>query len=352
MTKYKKIRGFTAAGLLAVPVMLSGCNLVSTNSSKEVDPPPSQVEQQMLNASQGVMKQMEQTGVPTTVYLTNDHGMLAPVSLGIPATTGTAHLQGALESLVADGKYADYLPEGFAGVLPAGTEVKNVTVQKDKKMAVVEFNKDFEKYKAPQERKILEAITWTLTGNPNVEKVQLWVDGQKLSEMPVNGTPLDESLTRSIGINLQQGDGASLMDSSPVTVYFSAMSPAETQYYVPVTRLVKTGQDSVKAALNELIRGPQENDGLERVMSDVTALKDVKKAKDGTVTVSLKDDMFAKDEKVPLEFLQSVVLTVAENAGNPKVKIQLNGESKVVGYDNQDYSQPVSRPQYINQIPL
>nr|WP_306294939.1 GerMN domain-containing protein [Paenibacillus kribbensis] len=42
------------------------------------------------------------------------------------------------------------MPEGFKGVLPQGTEVKSVTVDKNNKLAVVEFNKSFANYK-PQE---------------------------------------------------------------------------------------------------------------------------------------------------------------------------------------------------------
>ncbi|GIO57999.1 MULTISPECIES: GerMN domain-containing protein [Paenibacillus] len=358
MTKLNKIRGISAAGLLAVPVILSGCGLFGTHSaSEDIDAPPKAVEEQMLNMSDGTgttgaKAKAELTGTPTTVYLADGNGMLAPVTLGLPEVKDKTSVQLSVETLVSGGAYAKYIPEGFTGVLPAGTEVKKVTVDKDNKLAVVEFNSAFTKYKAPDERKILESLAWTLTGNADVQKVQLWVDGKKLSEMPVGGTPLDQPLSRSMGINLEVGQGATLTNSSPVTVYFSAASPAGIQYYVPVTRLVKPGQDALQSALAELIRGPQETDGLEQVMTDETQLQSVKKEKDGTVTVSLKEDMFAEGDAVPTEMLQSVVLTVAENAGNPKVKIELNGESKVVGTDNLDYSQPVTRPDYINEIPL
>ncbi|KAF9118967.1 hypothetical protein BGX30_004191 [Mortierella sp. GBA39] len=298
MTKLNKIRGISAAGLLAVPVILSGCGLFGTHS-EDIDAPPKAVEEQMLNMSDGTgtagaKAKAELTGTPTTVYLADGNGMLAPVTLGLPEVKDKTSVQLSVETLVSGGAYAKYIPEGFTGVLPAGTEVKKVTVDKDNKLAVVEFNSAFTKYKAPDERKILESLAWTLTGNADVQKVQLWVDGKKLSEMP----------------------------------------------------------DALQSALAELIRGPQETDGLEQVMTDETQLQSVKKEKDGTVTVSLKEDMFAEGDAVPTEMLQSVVLTVAENAGNPKVKIELNGESKVVGTDNLDYSQPVTRPDYINEIPL
>ncbi|MNJ59760.1 Spore germination protein GerM [compost metagenome] len=75
-------------------------------------------------------------------------------------------------------------------------------------------------------------------------------------------------------------------------------------------------------------------------------------SQDGVVTVSISDDMFESGEKVPAQMLESVVLTVTENTAADQVRIWLNGEKNVVGLDNQNYSEPVSRPQSINEIPL
>ncbi|OAB46704.1 GerMN domain-containing protein [Paenibacillus glacialis] len=356
MSKKMKIRSISAVGLLAVPIILSGCGGF-TKQSMDIDPPPAQIEAEMLQAVNGSITPTQQGTALTptsTVYLADQYGLLAPVSLGLPPLENKDNmlLRQSLEVMVKDGPYAAYLPEGFNAVLPKGTEVKTVTIEKEKKLAVVEFNKSFTQYDAQNERKMLEAVTWTLTGNSNINQVQFWVDGEKITEMPLQHTPLDQPLGRSMGINLEKGNGATFTRSSAVTVYFSSESPAGVQYYVPVTRLVEPGQDTLKAALHELIRGPQPRGGLEQVMTSATSLESVKIAKDGTVTVSLKEDMFIKGEKIPSQLLQSVVLTVTENVGGNKVKIQMNGDSKVVSDDNNNYSEPVSRPQYINEIPI
>ncbi|WP_438347147.1 GerMN domain-containing protein [Paenibacillus sp. FA6] len=355
MLKKMTIRNISAAGLIVVPIILSGCSGFSSQSM-EIDPPPAQIEAEMLQSMNGSAPQAtkEQLTPTSTVYLADQHGLLAPVSIGLPPMDNKDNMlmRQSLEAMVKDGPYAGYLPEGFSGVLPEGTEVKMVSVEKDSKLAVVEFSKSFTEYDASNERKMLEAVTWTLTSDPNIEQVQFWVEGKKITEMPLNHTPLDQNLGRSMGINLEKGDGASYTHSSSVTMYFSSESPAGIQYYVPITRLVVPGQDTLHAALSELIRGPQPRGGLESVMTTGTSLQSVKSAKDGTVTVSLKEDMFIKGEKVPSQLLQSVVLTVTENSGNNKVIIQLNGDSNVIGDDNQNYSEPVSRPQYINEIPL
>ncbi|WP_068615657.1 GerMN domain-containing protein [Paenibacillus tuaregi] len=357
MKSLPKVKTSAAVGLVAIPLLLSGCGLFGSQGAAQIDPPPADVESQMLQTVDPASKTSLGKTSPAntehaTVYLKNEQGMLAPVTLNLPQGGKEGKLNRLMESLVQDGAYASSFPQGFTGVLPKGTEVTQVSVDKKQKLAVVEFTKPFAKYDTKDERKILEAITWTLTGDPDVQNVQLWVDGQKLTEMPVGHTPLSQPLNRTVGINLELTAGAAVSQTSPVTVYFSAVTKQGVPYFVPVTRLVPAGEDTVKAALSQLIQGPVQGDGLQQVLTANTSIDSVETAKDGVVTVSLKDDMFQSGEKVPSEFLQSLVLTVTENAPSDKVRIWMNGSKDVVGDDDQKYSEPVSRPELINNIPI
>ncbi|MNO32613.1 Spore germination protein GerM [compost metagenome] len=373
MKPMQQIRGISAVFLIAVPLTLSGCGLFGSESAS-IDAPPPEVEAQMLQTSgdttldSGVFGPVTQddtqttvkgstktsqgsaSGDRTTVFLEDGNGLLAPVSLSLPKSKDSSALKNSLMALVSKGEYASSVPEGFQGVLPAGTEVKDITVDKSN-TAVVEFNSEFNNYNAADERKILEAITWTLTGQDDIKSVQLWVDGKKLTEMPLQGTPLDRPLSRTMGINLPK-QGPLLMNSSAVTVYFSTTSPDGIQYYVPVTRFVPAGQEQLSAALNELIAGPESGNGLEMVMTEGTILDSVEAGQNGVVTVSLKDDMFTDGKGVPAEMLESVVLTVAQNSDDSLVQIRLNGKESITDTDNVDYSKPVSAPEYLNDLPL
>lgn len=373
MKPMQQIRGISAVCLLALPLVLSGCGLFGSESAS-IDAPPPEVEAQMLQISgdttldSGVFSPLVQddvettnkgtdetaktasAGERTTVFLEDGNGLLAPVSLSLPKSEASTKIKNSLMALVSKGAYTSSLPAGFQGVLPEGTEVQSVTVDKSN-LAVVEFNSEFNSYDPLDERKILEAITWTLTDQDNIKGVQLWVDGKKLTEMPLQGTPLDRPLSRTMGINLPK-QGPMLMNSSAVTVYFSTASPEGIPYYVPVTRFVPAGQEPLKAALNELIAGPEDGDGLEMVMTQGTVLDSVEAGQNGVVTVSLTDDMFADAKDVPAEMLESVVLTVAQNTEDSLVQIRLNGKETVTATDNVDYGKPVSAPEYLNEIPL
>lgn len=202
MKTMQQIRGISAVCLLAVPLALSGCGLFGSESAS-IDAPPPEVEAQMLQTegnntldsgvfgpvaqddAQAVVKDSTKTakatasGDRTTVYLEDGNGLLAPVSLNLPKSKDSGTLKNSLMALVNKGEYASSLPEGFQGILPAGTEVQSITVDKSN-LAVVEFNSEFNNYDAADERKILEAITWTLTGQDDIKGVQFWVDGKSL----------------------------------------------------------------------------------------------------------------------------------------------------------------------------
>jgi germination protein M len=290
-------------------------------------------------------------GTHITVYVKDANGYIAPVTLNTALGPSEKAGQKALELMVESGPDEGLLPAGFHGILPTDTKVKAFDVVKEQKMAVVDFTGGFTDYNVQDERRIVEAVTWTLTGLPGIERVQINNEGQKLGEMPVDGFPLDEPLTRAVGINLEKEDGVVYSDSMPVTLYFSAVTEGDEQYYVPVTRLIKRSGDTAKAAMEQLISGPLPQDNLTAVMTQDIKVNSIS-LKDNTLTVDLLDDSYQPGHQTPAEMLQAVVLSLTENTGASKVKVRMNGSDKVTGTDNLSYGNPVSRPEFVNTLKL
>ena len=282
-----------------------------------------------------------------TVYVKDSEGYLAPVTIQAKLDSKLSPEAQALALLVDGGPYAKLLPQGFKPVLPKGTEIKNVSVDKNTQLAKVEFSKAFQDYNEQDERSIVEAITWTLTGMQGIQSVELWEEGEKLPEMPVAAFPLDHPLTRTIGINVEAEQGVDYSLSTPVTLYFSSITDQDHQYFVPVTRLVPRTDDKLGAALNQLAQGPLEGSSLVPVwLSDVKV--NTIAQKDGTVTIDLSDDQYKQGTAAPSEMMKAVVLSLTENSGLSKVQIKLNGKSDFKDDQNVSYTQPVSRPVSLN----
>ncbi|MGZ9585218.1 GerMN domain-containing protein [Paenibacillus marinisediminis] len=350
VSRSQKLRYGAAACIMALSMGLAACG-----GNSAIDAPPTDVETEMLRAVEdnsagvsGTSLIHDQTAdTNMTVYLKDRNGYLAPVSYKLEAQDSESLAKAGLDLLIEGNPNTATLPLGFSATLPKGTSVKHVTIDPEQKLAVVEFSGQFKQYSAEQERRILESVTWTLTSMKDVQQVQLWMDSQKLTEMPVGGIPLDSNLTRSLGINLEIADNVSYMNSMPVMVYFTSLTLDGKSYYIPVTRLVDPSDDLVKTALEQIIEGPQDKKAMSMVATEGTQIKHAERNGD-TVTVELSDNMFEKGDKIPSDLLKSVVLTLTELPDVSKVQITMNGMKDIIGTDDKDYSQPVTRPS-VNQ---
>lgn len=347
----RKLRYTAAACVLVLSIGLSACG-----GEEAIDAPPADVQAEMMRSTEGnasgVSGGTSFANDPNfvsniTVYALDRNGYLAPVSYNLDAKDPNALAKAGIDMLTEGSSSASKLPDGFTGLFPQGTQVLNVSLQPEQKLAVVELSKEFKNYKPEQERRILESLTWTLTSIPEVKQVQLWMDAQKLTEMPVNGIPLDENLTRSYGINLEKQEGVSYTNSMPVTLYFTSLTMEGKPYYVPVTRLITPTDDPVQAALAQLIKGPLDERSMSKVATDGTKIENAVHQGD-TVTVDMSDSMFEQGEKVPSDLMKSVILSLTELPNVSKVQVSINGMKDIRDSEDTDYSQPVSRP-VVNQ---
>jgi germination protein M len=340
-TKWAAIAGVTV-------LLTSGCSVLKSKESQEIDPPQNIAGTNGKAGDAVPTSAQVQQGIQVTMYMKDINSYVAPVTVHIPTTDAVART--TLEYMVEDGAGKNVLPAGFKGLLPKGTTVKGLDINKDKKIATVDFSKEFNNYAAADERKLLEAVTWALTGFPNVNEVRIWVEGKELKEMPVGRLPIDGSLSRAMGINLERAEGVDYGQTTPVTLYFLSQSDGGNPYYVPVTRMVKRTEDKAKATIEQLIAGPMRNN-LFSVMASTVDMPKVDSA-GGIITVNFTDTLLGPDKKAPGEALQSIVLSLTEIAGDSKVQIMVNNDAKVSSTDNQSYSKPVSRPSNVNAIKM
>ncbi|AZN42329.1 GerMN domain-containing protein [Paenibacillus albus] len=350
MTYNRLIRRAALAGVLALPILTTGCGLFSQPASKSIDPPQNSAQNVNAGADNNgqTVAEGDQSGSSQmTLYLKDRGGLLAPITVMAGLGTDEQPGQKALEMMVDGGTYASEIPDGFQAVLPEGTVIKGLKLVPDQKLAIVDFSKEFSNYKAEDERQIVEALTWTLTSLPDVNKVEITLEGTRLTEMPVDGLPMDDDLTRAIGINLEAADNVDYSMSTPVTIYFSAVTPDDVPYFVPVTRLVNRSDNKAKTAIEQLISGPINNLPLKAVMTSDVLVKSVTKKKD-IVTVDLQDDSYQAGQPEPAEMMDALVLSITEVTGLSKVQVKLNGKTDFVDTNNRSYSEPVTRQEHLN----
>ncbi|QIC08006.1 spore gernimation protein [Brevibacillus sp. 7WMA2] len=351
--KKRPIGKMTAVvGLSAI--LMTGCGLfgpsketsvpIQTPSITGADPNPLQItEEQTGEETQGAVTQTTKR----TVYLQDTNGFVVPVSLILPKAEGPA--KQVLSYMVKGGPVETLKPQGFEALLPEGTKILGMSIKEGK--ATIEFSSEFKNYKAVDEQKILDAITRSMTEFDTVKDIAIWVNGQPLSEMPANGTPIS-LLNRQQGINTELVEGAHPGRTSAVTIYFQSQLDDKRTYFVPVTRLIPETQDMSKAVVEELIKGPKEGSPLFSSLLRTTKVLGVEQQKD-TVVVNLSNDIlkYDKGKEANPEAMESLVLSLTENTDIKKVQVQVEGKP-LTQAGSMKFDQPVSRPLQINAFEL
>ncbi|QKG84057.1 spore gernimation protein [Kroppenstedtia pulmonis] len=337
-------------GVLIFPLLLSGCLFgPEEKESAPIDPPPKQPELKEKESPDLQKDQKDSTASQDNMelYFLTDTGHVAPYSLNIPKVEGIA--KEALKYMVEDGPAQSMLPKGFSGILPRETKVKGLDIQSN--TATIDFSKDFLNYRDEMEEKILSAITWTLTGFESVKKVNIWVNGRPLQEMPKKKSPA-QGLTRDKGINLEVAQGVKASQSMPVTLYFLGQSEDNTIYYVPVTRMINRQKNVAEAALKELIKGPQQGSELSTALAETTEINGVKMDGKTAVADFGKQLLEYSDEgKASQDAINTIILSLTENTHAKNVKITVDGKSEeVVNPQGEKGDRPVTRPKRINPV--
>jgi germination protein M len=339
-----KILGIT---VLSSVVLLSGCGLFGTETTKKIDPPKTVTEEKKPASEETTAKTEAKAEdvVQTELYLIDKDGYVVPQTLSLPKTKSVA--KQALEYLVVNGKVTDMLPNDFRAVIPEDTEM---SVDIKDGVATVNFSKEFKDYQAADEQKILQSVTWTLTQFDNVKTVKLKMNGHELTEMPVNGTPISDKLSRATGINVDTMDVMDITNTKPITVYYIGGEEG-SYYYVPVTKRISTKEkDPIGAAVNELVKGPSEDSNLvSEFMPDVKLLE-APKYENGTVTLNFNKNIYGSFEEkvISQSILDTIVLSLTEQKGIEKVAVKVDGKAELKNDKGKKLSAPVTRPEKVN----
>lgn len=352
MSKNKKAVVVTAA-TLATTVFLSGCGLFGGEEKKKIDPPQDvtlmengeALDENVTTETKENGKEAVETSIQTELYLIDKDGYVVSQTMELPKTESVA--KQALEYLVANGPVEQMLPNGFRAVLPADTQM---TVNIKDGTATVDFSKEFATYKKEDEKRILQAVTWTLTQFDSIDEVKLQMNGTPLEAMPVNGTPIGEELSRADGINVDNSDVVDITNTKAVTVYYIGGEEG-SYYYVPVTKRVSNDQkDNITAIVNELVEGPAYASNLLSDFQSGVKLLDEPKIEDGKVTLNFNESIFGSlEEKMVSEhLLNSLVLSLTEQEGVKSVALTVNGKADVLSEKGEKLAEPVTRPEKVN----
>lgn len=341
-------------GAFGLIIMLTAC-FQGEQTLREMDPPNyaeavnEAEETEEAVPAQESNDELEQTvTAPRELYLIDSNGMVASQVLELPVSESNEVAAQALEYLVEGGPITEILPNGFRAVLPAGTEILGLNLRDDGTM-VIDLSEEFKNYQAEDELKIIEAVTHTLTQFDKVEKVEIWINGHSLDEMPVNGTPIGQGYSRANGINLVQTDTLDYVNSQAVTMYYPAKHQSK-RYYIPVTQHVETdGGNYYQAIVQALMDGPGFNKNVLHVFNNEAILVEEPVFEDGVLELIFNEAILEDDEQsiIADEVMETIVRTMTQQQSVEAVEVKVENRDQLVNENGEVYSEPVTADKFV-----
>ena len=183
------------------------------------------------------------------IYLLDNNEYLSRTKISVDNTNNISKAIDLIEGLTENGTKQDVIPNGFKSLLPKDTKILDIKLNEG--ILTIDFSKEFNNIKEKYEEKLIEALTYTLTSIEGIDKIEIYIDNHKLTQLPNSKKTLPEYLDKDYGIN-KQYELTSLNDIYSYTVYYVGNFNNES-YYTPVTKYINSEeQDKVKIIIDEL----------------------------------------------------------------------------------------------------
>lgn len=238
-----------------------------------------------------------------------------------------------IESLTINSEKSNYIRDGFKGIIPEGTTVKEITLENG--ILTINFSKEILNISENNEEKMIEAIVYSLMEIPEIKKISILVDGEKLRALPNFKKKLPEFLDKSYGVNkIYNLD--SIKDTNKTTVYYLSKYD-DYYYYVPVTKISNETGEKAEIIIKELKSTPIYHTNLISYLAASTNLTNYELL-ENSISLSFDNHLLANlnDEDMLEEVKYSIALSLRDSYGIEKVLFNFpENEQEVMAFNYQ-----------------
>ena len=260
----------------------------------------------------------------TIVYLMDSNDYIARTTIPGKEKDPVKQAQNAIKTLIIDTSKAEEVPNGFRGIIPAGTEIKEISL--DNQTLVVNFSKELLDINEKYEEKMIESIVYTTTSVEGINNILIKVEGNDLKELPKSKKTLAMPLDKKYGIN-KNYEITTTRDIDSYTVYYVS-SYNDSEYYVPVTKYInKQNKDKVKIIINELSASPIHETNLMSYLNANTSLINYEQDGD-TFNLNFNDAILENksSNKILEEVIYTISLSLNDNYNVKEVNFLVNNK--------------------------
>ena len=235
-----------------------------------------------------------------------------------------------IDSLTIGSEKSNYIRDGFKGIIPENTKVLDTSLEDN--ILTINFSKEFLNVSLESEEKMLEALVYSLLEIPDVKKISILVEGEKLKNLPNSKKKLPEFLDRSFGINkIYNLD--SIKDTSKTTIYYLSKYN-NYYYYVPVTKITNDTTEKAEIIIKELKSTPIYHTNLISYLAASTNITNYE-ILENSISLSFDNHLLANlnDEDMLEEVKYSIALSMRDSYGVDEVLFNFpDSEQEVMAF--------------------
>ena len=246
-----------------------------------------------------------------TIYLLDYNDYVARTFIkGCSCSSAVDKASDLLQGLIVEGKKSNIIPNGFKAIIPSGTRV--LALNLDKGVLTIDFSKEILEINKKYEEKMLESLIYTLTSINGIDSVKILVEGEELKQLPNSNKQLPSLLDRDYGINkVYNLTGTNNIDSYTV---FYVNESNDNYYYVPVTKYINNDKlDKIKIIIEELTSNPVYESNLMSFLNVNTKLLDYE-IKDDVIKLNFNNLILS--DITGNSILEEVIYTISLSVSN------------------------------------
>ena len=172
---------------------------------------------------------------------------------------------------------------------------------------------------------MIESIIYSLTKLDGVEKIMIFVEGEKLDSLPHSKKALPIELTKSYGIN-KVYDVNNIFTMDVLNLYYY-INIDDNYHLVPVSIFTNNSDDKVEVIIEELKSSPIHQSNLMSFLASNATLLDYE-IKENTIKLEFSsyilDNFFS--EKLIEEVKYAISASLGDTLGVKEVNFFVNGE--------------------------
>lgn len=171
-------------------------------------------------------------------------------------------------------------------------------------------------------KKWLKVLYTHYVNSKTIDKILIYVENEKLNELPNSKVKLPVSLDKNYGIN-KVYDIKSFKNVTKTTVYYASKTDDLT-YYIPITKITNNDTNAVEIIVNELKTSPIYESNLISFLNASYELKNYE-IMESSVNMSFDNKMLLNlnDESITEKVKYTLALSIRDTLGKD-VSININ----------------------------